>query len=98
MWKHKVGGKRVMNRIRQTVSVALVFALLSLGITSATAQRRPYRMTDRQVGELIQRVETSADRFRATLDRVLDRSRLDGTRSEDNINTFIQNFETATDT
>ena len=87
-----------MNRIRQTVSVALVFAMLSLGFTSAAAQRRPYRMTDRQVGQIIQRVETSADRFRATIDRVLDRTRYDGTRAEDNINTFIQNFENATDT
>ncbi len=86
-----------MNRIRQTVSVALVFAMLSLGITAVQAQRRPYRMTDRQVGDLIQRVETSADRFRATVDRVLDRTRYDGTRAEDNINSFIQNFETATD-
>jgi hypothetical protein len=86
-----------MNRIRQTVSVALVFAMLSLGLTAAQAQRRPYRMTDRQIGELIQRVETSADRFRATIDRVLDRGRYNGTASEDNINTFIRNFENATD-
>ncbi|HEU4597904.1 MAG TPA: hypothetical protein VFS10_22440 [Pyrinomonadaceae bacterium] len=86
-----------MNRIRQTVSIALVFAMLSLGMTAVQAQRRPYRMSDRQVGDLIQRVETSADRFRATIDRVLDRSRYDGTRAEDNINTFIQNFEAATD-
>jgi len=86
-----------MNRIRQTISVALVFAMLSLGITSVAAQRRAYRMTDAQVGELIRRVETSADRFRATIDRVLDRGRFDGTRAEDNINQFIQNFENATD-
>jgi polyhydroxyalkanoate synthesis regulator phasin len=86
-----------MNRIRQTVSVALVLAMLSLGLTAAQAQRRPYRMTDRQVGELIQRVETSADRFRATIDRVLDRGRLNGTSSEDNINNLIRNFENATD-
>ncbi len=86
-----------MNRIRQTISVALVFAILSLGLTAAQAQRRPYRMTDRQIGALIQRVETSADRFRATMDRVLDRSRYNNTNAEDNINTFIQNFESATD-
>jgi hypothetical protein len=86
-----------MNRIRQTISVALVLAMMSIGLTAAHAQRRAYRMTDQQVGELIRRVETSADRFRATLDGALDRSRYDGTRSEDNINTLIQNFENATD-
>nr|MBA3241409.1 hypothetical protein [Acidobacteriota bacterium] len=86
-----------MNRIRQTISVALVFAMLSIGLTAVQAQRRPYRMNDRQVGELIRRVEASADKFRATIDGALDRSRYDGTRSEDNINTFIQNFENSTD-
>ena len=39
-----------MNRIRQTISVALVFAMLGLGLTAARAQtQRPYRMNDRQV-------------------------------------------------
>jgi hypothetical protein len=74
----------------------LALSIMSLGIT-AQAQRRAYRMTDQQVGELIRRVETSADRFRATLDNSLDRSRYDGTRAEDNINAFVQNFETTTD-
>ena len=86
-----------MNRIRQTISVALVFAMLSIGLTAVQAQRRPYRMNDQQVGELIRRVEASADKFRATVDGALDRSRYDGTRAEDNINTLIQNFENSTD-
>ena len=86
-----------MNRIRQTISVALVLAMVSLGLVTAEAQRRPYRMTDRQVGDIIRRVETSTDRFRASLDSSLDRGRLDGTNAEDNINGFVQSFEQATD-
>ncbi len=85
------------SRIRQTVSFALVLAMLSMGLTAAHAQRRPYRMTDRQVDEMIRRVETSADRFRATLANALDRSTYDGTRTEDDINRFVQSFESATD-
>src|SRR3712207_1566237 len=85
------------SRIRQTVSFALVLAMLSMGLTAAHAQRRPYRMNDRQVDELIRRVETSTDRFRTTLANALDRSAYDGTRREDNINSFVQGFETATD-
>jgi hypothetical protein len=88
-----------MNRIRQTVSLMLVLALVSLGVQTAQAQfqRRPYRMSDRQVGDLIQRVETSADRFRSSLANALDRSRYNGTSVEDDFNRFVQNFESATD-
>ncbi len=86
-----------MSRIRQTISVVLALAIVSLGITTADAQRRGGRMGDRQIDNLIRRVETSADTFRASVDRALDRSRIDGTTSEDNVNNFIRDFEAATD-
>jgi len=88
-----------MNRIRQTISVALVFAMLSLGLASAQAQtQRPYRISDRQVENALRRVETDADRFRSSFSAALDRSRWNGTSTEDQLNTYVQNFETATDT
>jgi hypothetical protein len=89
-----------MNRARQIISLALVLALTSIGTTfsaSAQYQRRAYRMTDRQIDALIRRVENSTDRFRASADFALDRSRYNGTASEDEINRFIQSFEQATD-
>jgi len=86
-----------MNRARQILSVALVLSLVSIGLTSAQGQTRAYRMTDRQVDNLIRRVENSTDRFRASVDFALDRSRYNGTASEDEINRHIQNFEQATD-
>jgi hypothetical protein len=85
-----------MSRLRQVVSLALVVALMSLGLT-AQAQRRAYRMTDRQVDDLIRRVETSADRFRSSAANALDRSTYNGTQTEDEMNRFVQSFETATD-
>ena len=85
-----------MNRARQMISVALVLALVSISLTSAQAQRT-YRMNDRQVEALINRVETSTDRFRQSVDFALDRSRYNGTANEDEINRFIQNFDQATD-
>ena len=87
-----------MNRLRQTISVALVATMLSLGLASAQAQtQRPYRMNDRQVESALRRVETNADRFRASFSAALDRSRWNGTSTEDQLNTYVQNFETATD-
>lgn len=86
-----------MRRIRQTVSVALVLAFISLGLVSAQAQTRAYRMSDREVDNLIRRVEQSSDRFRASLAIALDRSRWNGTSTEDQINQYVQNFENSTD-
>src|SRR4051812_31011815 len=87
---------RAMNRIRQTISVALVVAMVSLGWTAATAQR-PNRINDRQVDNLLRRVETDADTFRSSFAGALDRSRWNGTSTEDQLNTYVQNFESATD-
>jgi outer membrane lipoprotein SlyB len=84
-----------MNRVRQTISVALVAVMLSLGV--AAAQTRPYRMNDRQIESVLRRVETDADRFRSSFANALDRSRYNGTSTEDQLNGYIQNFETATD-
>lgn len=52
----------------------------------------PYRMSDKQVEEIIHRIESQSDVFRKSLDRALDKSRLDGTRREDDINSFVKEF------
>lgn len=49
------------------------------------------------VRQLITRIETRTDSFRDSLADSLDRSRIDGTRREDNINLIVQDFEAATD-
>ena len=85
-----------MNRIRQTFSAAMLVALVAMCATAAQAQR-PYRMNDRQVEAALRRVETDADRFRASFANALDRSRFNGTSTEDQLNGYVQGFETATD-
>jgi predicted glycoside hydrolase/deacetylase ChbG (UPF0249 family) len=52
----------------------------------------PYRVSDKQVEELIHRIEAQSDAFRKSLDSALDHSRLDGTRREDDINAFVKEF------
>jgi len=75
------------------------FALITLMLTfsgTAQAQTRAYRVTDRQVETLLQRIENRTDTFKNQIDRSLDNSNIDGTRQEDNINTIVANFENAT--
>jgi len=86
-----------MRGIRQSVSLALALAMISLGLVSAQAQTRAYRMSDREVDTIIRRVEQSSDRFRSSFAVALDRSRWNGTSTEDQLNSYIQNFENATD-
>jgi len=53
---------------------------------------QPYRIGDQQVEEIIHRIESQSDVFRKSLDSALDQSRLDGTRREDDINSFVKAF------
>ncbi len=64
---------------------------------SVVANQRAYRVSDAQVEAVLRRVERKSDTFRSSIDSALDRSRLDGTNREDNINDFVKEFEVATD-
>lgn len=79
-----------------------VFTFVFLTITLSTAytvqaQLRPYRVNDRQVQVLISRIETGTDTFRRQFDRNLDRSTMNGTRTEDTLTSYVTDFENATD-
>ena len=47
---------------------------------------------------MIHRIEKQSDKFRVALDATLDKSRLDGTRLEDDINAFVKEFYAQTKT
>ncbi|HVG38816.1 MAG TPA: hypothetical protein VM870_05990, partial [Pyrinomonadaceae bacterium] len=84
------------SNLRRMKTAFLACALVMLAAAGAQAQR-PYRLTDRQVDQLMRNVERHSETFRASLDSSLDQSRLDGTRREDNINQFISDFTRAND-
>jgi hypothetical protein len=58
---------------------------------------RSYRLSDRELDQLIGRVETGGDTFRSSLTDAFDRSRYDQTRSEGNMNDVVRDFKSATD-
>jgi len=70
--------------------------LLFVG-TGTFAQDVPYRLNDKQVEETMHRLKKDSDRFRKNLDSSLDRSRLNGTNREDDINAFMKDFSKETD-
>ncbi len=61
-----------------------------------TYSNQSSRLSNSQLDQLIRRVETDADRFRASFTNASGRTRYDGTRAEDNINQVMRDFGTAT--
>lgn len=81
------------------IILAMVFALASFGFAPATLAQyqRDYRYSDNNMQQLIKRLETRTDRFSKLLPNALDRSRLNGTSREDDVNRLVTDFEAATD-
>jgi DNA repair ATPase RecN len=79
-----------------SVSMLLMFpSINSLAHMNSLAQRTTVVRTN--VRQIIRNLETDTDTFKGSLDRALDHSPLDGTRSEDEINEYVKQFEHATD-
>lgn len=66
--------------------------------TGTTVAGVPYRVTDREVERILRRIEQQSDRFRSALDSSLDKSWLNGTGDEDDINRFVKEFYERTKT
>jgi hypothetical protein len=73
---------------------ALATTLLIVSVGNSVAQRR---WVQGNVKEIIRQLESDTDRFKGSLDSALDRSALNGTRAEDEINNYVKHFEEATD-
>jgi predicted glycoside hydrolase/deacetylase ChbG (UPF0249 family) len=58
----------------------------------------PYRVSDREVEQILRRIEQQSDKFRSALDSALDKSRFNGSRQEDDINRFVKEFYEQTKT
>ena len=83
-----------MSNVRRMVAVIFALGIMLSGF-SAIAQQTTYRGTYRNVRNLINRIENRSNIFRTSLDSALDRSVLDGTNAEDNINVFVSDFDAA---
>ena len=53
----------------------------------------PYRLSDKEVERILDRIEQQSKRFRSSLDSALDKSRINGTRREDDVNEFVKQFD-----
>ena len=83
----------------RVIAMTIVFVLATLGmVPSVMAQAgRTYRYSDSYMRQLLERIETRSDQFSNRLPDALDRSRVNGTDREDEVNRTVTEFEAATD-
>ena len=76
-----------------------MFTIMLLADTSDAQTRRGRRIniSQQQMEQLLERIEERTDAFSNQLNKSLDRSRLDGGRTEDNITARARDLENATD-
>ena len=77
--------------------VLIAAAIILISTTSSTLAQRPRPWYRGNVREIIRQLETDTDSFKSSLDSALDRSSINGSRAEDEINEYVKRFEEATD-
>lgn len=79
--------------------LTIITVLMSIAIFSVVAQAQdaPYRLNDKQVKKLMAQLKKDTGKFRKSFDSSLDKSRLNGTNREDDINRLLKNYEDATE-
>jgi DNA-binding TFAR19-related protein (PDSD5 family) len=82
--------------IKHVVGLAVAFAVASAGPAMA-GQQRPYRLSDQQLKDLVNRIDTHGDAFNTSLKRAIDRSSINGSQAEDQIDRSVKVFQQATD-
>jgi tetrahydromethanopterin S-methyltransferase subunit B len=74
-----------------------MFIVLLVADTANAQTRRGRAVSKQQMEQLLERIEERTDKFSNQLNKSLDRSRLDGSRTEDNIAERASELENATD-
>ena len=80
-----------------TTILAIIAAVCLIGQSGAAKAQQSYRLTEKEMKNLLSQIDRGAERFRNSLDKMLDVSTLDGTKEEDNINSFMKEFTAATE-
>ena len=84
-------------RFKQFYYFALMAAVLTLSI-GIVAQNRAYRVSDRQVQTLLDRIENNTQTFRQNIQPIIDNRNQPPSYRDDGIGSYLSNFETSLQT
>lgn len=86
-----------LSKVFFAVAVAFVLVMLTDTCNAQPRRARGKVYTKAEVDQIIKRVETRSDNFKKEFDKALDRSRLDGSNREDQLNGYAKDLERQTD-
>lgn len=86
-----------MKTMEKLICTILVGVLVNLWITTSVMAQRQYRLSDSEMRNLIGRIETRTDTFSRSLENALERTGVNNTARENQINGLVRDFEYATD-
>jgi uncharacterized membrane protein len=84
-----------MKNSKRIMSLLMLFAMVAIG-ASAQTPRRP-DLANRQITGILQRLEQNSNRFRSNLNTSLINARINETRPQNDINSFVPAFQSAVD-
>lgn len=84
------------SKYNRFINFTLFTILFSMAL-SVSGQIRSYRVTDRQVQTLINRIETRTDTYRREFERVFDNNRNNSTQLREEVTSLVNDFENSTD-
>jgi len=85
-----------MTGTRHVVVLAVGLAVASASMVMAS-QQQPYRVSDQQLKDLVDRIDTHRETFHASFERAIDRHPIKGSPSRDQIDRSVRDFEQASD-
>lgn len=85
-----------MRTMYKRIGTMVLLTVINVVVAGTVLAQRPYRDSDSSMRALIRRIETRTDTFSRTLQNALDRSSLNNTAREDEINRLIRDFDDAT--
>ena len=83
-----------MKLLRISIVTSMV---LLIGLAGAVAAQSVNRLSEKEMKDLLSRIDKQAATFRDSLKSALDHSRIDDSKQEDRINDFVKGFEDATE-
>jgi len=71
--------------------------VLLIGISASVSAQSAYRLSEKDMKDLLSRIDKQAATFRSSLKSALNHSQIDHSKQEDRINDFVKGFEQATE-
>jgi hypothetical protein len=83
-----------MNLLKHSIVTAMV---LLIGLAGGVAAQSVYRLSEKEMKDLLSHIDKQAAKFRGSLKSALNHSDIDHSKQEDRINDFVKGFEEATE-